>query len=624
MRATRPLTVRLASLGGVVALAASGLTGAFGLAGSAGPAGADTPSFTATCTGLPVLGTTTFAIDSVTGAISPSSVGPGTPFNVSGFSLKTALDSATLAILVSNHINTFGGDFTLPLTATGATPGTQTATFAIPTTPIPNPPPTSLPLVATGSVSSFTADASGATSVSLTTGTSSTISPTVNGAAAGTFNCTQPAQPLATAPIAVPAGVIKTVLPNAGPASGGSSVKIIGSNLLNPKAVTFGGVAATSFRGLTADSIEAVTPPGTASTSPVFVQVTTSGGKSNTGAFTYTNGPVVTGLSPSAGPPAGGTSVAITGEQLTGATAVDFGSTAASSFTVNSATSITAVAPPGSGVVDVTVTGPSGISVTSAQDRFSYRQGYWLVASDGGVFDYGSSPFFGSAGAIHLNKPIVGMASTPDGGGYWLVASDGGIFAYGDAQFFGSTGNITLNKPIVGMAPTPDGYGYWLVASDGGVFAFGDAQFFGSMGGHPLNKPIVGITASPDGNGYWMVASDGGIFSFGDAKFHGSAGGAPLNSPAVAIAATPNGGGYWITTGDGGIFSYPNTTPYYGSLGGTPLISTVAGMARDPGGTGYWLATGDGGIFNFGSAPFYGSLSGIVLNAPVIGMAAVS
>ena len=41
--------------------------------------------------------------------------------------------------------------------------------------------------------------------------------------------------------------------------------------------------------------------------------------------------------------------------------------------------------------------------------------------------------------------------------------------------FHGSTGSLTLNKPIVGMAATPDGQGYWLVASDGGVFAFGDA-----------------------------------------------------------------------------------------------------------------------------------------------------
>ena len=67
------------------------------------------------------------------------------------------------------------------------------------------------------------------------------------------------------------------------------------------------------------------------------------------------------------------------------------------------------------------------------------------------------------------------MAATPDGHGYWLVASDGGIFSFGDAQFYGSTGAIRLNKPIVGMAATPDGTGYWLMASDGGIFSFGDA-----------------------------------------------------------------------------------------------------------------------------------------------------
>jgi hypothetical protein len=47
------------------------------------------------------------------------------------------------------------------------------------------------------------------------------------------------------------------------------------------------------------------------------------------------------------------------------------------------------------------------------------------------------------------------MAATPDGKGYWLVATDGGIFAYGDAAFHGSTGNINLNKPVVGMASAP-------------------------------------------------------------------------------------------------------------------------------------------------------------------------
>ena len=109
------------------------------------------------------------------------------------------------------------------------------------------------------------------------------------------------------------------------------------------------------------------------------------------------------------------------------------------------------------------------------------------------------------------------MAATPSGNGYWEVASDGGIFSFGDAAFHGSMGGMPLNAPIVGMAATPSGNGYWEVASDGGIFSFGDAAFHGSMGGTPLNAPIVGMAATPSGDGYWEVASDGGLFAFGDA-----------------------------------------------------------------------------------------------------------
>ena len=94
-------------------------------------------------------------------------------------------------------------------------------------------------------------------------------------------------------------------------------------------------------------------------------------------------------------------------------------------------------------------------------------------------------------GGTHLNQPIVGMDATPDGNGYWLVASDGGVFAFGDAGFFGSTGNIHLVSPIVSMAGTRDGQGYLLTAADGGVFAFGDAGFYGSLGATPKTRPIV-------------------------------------------------------------------------------------------------------------------------------------
>jgi hypothetical protein len=74
------------------------------------------------------------------------------------------------------------------------------------------------------------------------------------------------------------------------------------------------------------------------------------------------------------------------------------------------------------------------------------------------------------------------MSATPSGHGYWLVASDGGLFAFGDAPFDGSMGGKKLNGPVVGMAATPSGDGYWFVGGDGGLFSFGLAGFYGSRG----------------------------------------------------------------------------------------------------------------------------------------------
>jgi hypothetical protein len=233
---------------------------------------------------------------------------------------------------------------------------------------------------------------------------------------------------------------------------------------------------------------------------------------------------------------------------------------------------------------------------------------YWLAGSDGGIFNFGGAAFYGSMGGQPLDKPVVGIAPTLNGGGYWEVASDGGIFNFGAAGFDGSMGGQPLNEPMVGIAAGPEGGGYWEVASDGGIFNFGDAGFDGSMGGKPLNEPIVGIAAAPDGGGYWEVASDGGIFSFGTATFHGSMGGKPLNKPIVGMAATPDGGGYWLVASDGGVFSFGDAT-FYGSTGSLHLNAPITGIAPTSDGGGYWLVASDGGLFNYGDALFSGSAS---------------
>jgi len=265
----------------------------------------------------------------------------------------------------------------------------------------------------------------------------------------------------------------------------------------------------------------------------------------------------------------------------------------------------------------------SSAITTPVHPQRAASAGYRLVASDGGIFSFGGAMFHGSTGGTHLNAPVVGSASTPDGAGYWLVASDGGIFAFGDASFYGSMGGTHLNAPIVGMASTGSGHGYWLVASDGGIFAFGDASFYGSMGGTHLNAPVVGITANPDGNGYWMVASDGGVFSFGfsyiDATFYGSMGGRALNRPIVGITTSVTGQGYWLVASDGGIFAFGDAA-FHGSTGSMTLDRPIVGMASSPDGAGYWLVASDGGVFAYGDAPFGGSLGGTHLNAPIVGV----
>ena len=255
------------------------------------------------------------------------------------------------------------------------------------------------------------------------------------------------------------------------------------------------------------------------------------------------------------------------------------------------------MAPPGSGTLDVRVSTFAGTSATSAADQFTYTPpptaGYRLVASDGGIFA------FGDAALLRLDRrpststsPSWAWPPPPTATGYWLVASDGGIFTFGDARFYGSTGAIHLNKPIVGMAATPDGQGYWLVASDGGIFA--------SATPASTARPAPSTSTSPSWawppprrRGYWLVASDGGIFASATPRFYGSTGALTLNQPIVGMAATPDGRGYWLVASDGGIFSFGDAALLRLDRRPSHLNQPIVGMAATPtaGATGWWPPT---------------------------------
>jgi hypothetical protein len=175
---------------------------------------------------------------------------------------------------------------------------------------------------------------------------------------------------------AASAPTVTGVSPNTGTTAGGGTVTITGTNFTGATAVSFGAVAAASFTVNSATSITATAPPESAGT--VDVTVTTAGGTSATSAayhFTVTaaSAPVVGGVTASSGDAAGGSVVTVTGSGFTGATAVSFGTTPATDFTVLSDNALTAVVPAGAaGTVDVTVTTYAGTSATGSADHFTY------------------------------------------------------------------------------------------------------------------------------------------------------------------------------------------------------------------------------------------------------------
>ena len=188
------------------------------------------------------------------------------------------------------------------------------------------------------------------------------------------------------------------IAPAAGPIAGGNSITITGTNLIGTTGVTFGGTAGTAVTVVSATRITVIAPAKAAGV--VTVIVTTPGGTATgTNAYTYTAVPTFTAIAPTYGRTAGGTSVTITGTNfVTGATAVTFDGVAAPTFTVVSATQITATTPADAGAATVTVTTPGGAptrpytfadpTISGALSRITGTRGstYTLITIPGNYF----------------------------------------------------------------------------------------------------------------------------------------------------------------------------------------------------------------------------------------------
>ena len=211
---------------------------------------------------------------------------------------------------------------------------------------------------------------------------------------------------------------ISGISPSSGTANS-TPVTISGSNLAPDPQVLFGTVPAAAITSSSPTQIVAVPPTQSGA---VSISVTTAGGTGTSpGQFTYlASHPAVSLVQPARGSSAGDNSVAILGGGLNGATAVKFGAASASSFHVDSDSGITAISPPGSGQIDVTVVSGPNTSALSSNDRFTYvpltitgispNSG---PPSGGGTVTFTGTGFTANEGTGYTPSALFGNTPTP-------------------------------------------------------------------------------------------------------------------------------------------------------------------------------------------------------------------
>ena len=212
--------------------------------------------------------------------------------------------------------------------------------------------------------------------------------------------------------------------------------------------------------------------------------------------------PAVAGVSPSSGPTTGGTSVTITGTDLSGASGVSFGGVAATGVSVVNGSTVTAVSPAGSaGTVDVRVTTPGGQSPVSAGDKFTYQA---PGNTDRGSVDVTGSVTYRNSGAstgggVSVVRDSLGLVSA--GGTLDLPGKNGGtarltvgVQRFWVFQFW--TGQVSIDDPGASVSVSAPVFG--SVPSVPGVNAVGSTLSWFYFGQFPnLIRPYT-LTWSVD------------------------------------------------------------------------------------------------------------------------------
>ncbi|WP_289024957.1 IPT/TIG domain-containing protein, partial [uncultured Sphingomonas sp.] len=447
----------------------------------------------------------------------------------------------------------------------------------------------------------------------------------------------------------VAAPTVTAVSPIAGPTAGGTSVTITGTGFLaaaSTGAVKFGAGVAT-YSIVSDTQITATSPSGTAG--PADVTVTTPGGTSAISAadrFTYVAVPTVTGLSPIAGPTAGGTSVTITGTGFLAAAstgAVKFGAGVATYSIVND-TQITATSPSGTaGLVNVTVTTPGGTSAISAADQFTY-----VAAPTIGAPSPASGPAAGGTAVTLTGTNLTGATLTVDGASVTPTGSTATTLTFTTPAHAGGAVNVVV-ATAGGSASTSFTYVAAPVASSftASAVAYNAAGVTFSAAGHATNSPTsFAVGSATTANGGTVSIDSAGLVTYGaPTGFRGNdsftftatnLGGTsspatvtvPVSSPTLSSSLTGSGtrgialSGVQINTSGGRATYSCAPTPASGALPAGTQINPDCSVSGTPAASGNFTFAATVTDSSLGTGPFTqvtGSLS-LSIAVPTIGL----
>ncbi|HEX3565501.1 MAG TPA: IPT/TIG domain-containing protein, partial [Acidimicrobiales bacterium] len=347
-------------------------------------------------------------------------------------------------------------------------------------------------------------------------------------------------------------------------------------------------------------SLSGTPAAGTGGTYPITISADNGVGQSASQSFTLTvtEFPTVTALS-SAGPGPQGSVITVTGTNLTGATGVNFGTSAASGVTVVSPTSLTAVVPPGTGTVDVTVTTPGGTSATSPADQFTYSSAPGFAF---GLNNYGQ---LGNGTKTNASSPVpvtgLPQATQVAGGSNHSVAlsSDGHVYAFG----LNSTGQLGNGTTTSATTPTE-------VKGVGGTGFLSGVSAVAAGNNHSVALGTDGHVYTWGYNTYGQLGNGTTTTTATPVEVEGP-GGSGFLSDVVAIAAgnsftvavTAGGHVYaWGYNGSGqlgnGTTTITTTPTEVEGIGGTGFLSGIVAVAA---GNSHTVALGaDGHAYAFG------------------------